>query len=383
MQSKESDSPSMCTTVRSTPLIAIESPSCVPLRMVPQRIRRRPRSASITAPTSSIMPVNMPSLAYRSREAGARKGTFEVRGTRYEIRCQRSVLARDEGSVIDVHLDGAAFEGDGGLDVIGETNVSGLRRLRLFGDLSHRAPVVFPHGTVVDVGALNVETRPLNDSGVLLERKLRFGAGQPAPFVAKGRGRFRPPDDVGGDHVRAAFSDACQLPKALLQTDDRGSAYAVGGVEHAGVYWKAAAIGTEDGYEVAEVEEPGFGDRVMDKRVVQLDGGDAAGEAARERRGGFALPAGDVEQDRVFIGADGLGDDLDGLGSAGGEVFLARVDAGEVRHGLSLQLRVESRWRRPIAEAVHTPPPTRPHRGGAWWPKRTWSSLRMTHSIRR
>src|SRR6266545_3656978 len=148
MQSKESDSPSMCTTVRSTPLIAIESPSCVPLRMVPQRIRRRPRSASITAPTSSIMPVNMPSLAYRSREAGARKGT------------------------------------------------------------------------VVDVGALNVETRPLNDSGVLLERKLRFGAGQPAPFVAKGRGRFRPPDDVGGDHVRAAFSDACQLPQALFQTDD-------------------------------------------------------------------------------------------------------------------------------------------------------------------
>src|SRR6266540_4690041 len=215
MQSKDSDSPSICTTVRSTPLIAIESPSCVPLRMVPQRIRRRPRSASITAPTSSIMPVNMPSLAYRSREAGARKGTFEVRGTRYEIRCQRSVLARDEGSVIDVHLDGAAFEGDGGLDVIGETDVSGLGRLRLFGDLAHRAPVVFPHGTTVNVVALDVQAGAFNDGGVLIERKLRFGAGQPAPFVTKGRVRFRPPDDVGGDHVPAAFGDARELAQAL------------------------------------------------------------------------------------------------------------------------------------------------------------------------
>src|SRR3990172_6271284 len=59
MQLKCSVSASICATVRSTPLIAIESPGAVPSSTFPQAMTRRPRSASRTLPTSSMMPVNM------------------------------------------------------------------------------------------------------------------------------------------------------------------------------------------------------------------------------------------------------------------------------------------------------------------------------------
>src|SRR3990172_4133557 len=77
MQLNSSVSPSMRATVRSTPLMAIESPSAVPSRTSRQEMTRRPRSASRTAPTSSMMPVNMVALGYTERTRGD-KGDLDL-----------------------------------------------------------------------------------------------------------------------------------------------------------------------------------------------------------------------------------------------------------------------------------------------------------------
>ena len=52
-------SPAISATVRSTPLMAIESPSCASETTRGARMRSVPAPASITSPTSSMIPVNM------------------------------------------------------------------------------------------------------------------------------------------------------------------------------------------------------------------------------------------------------------------------------------------------------------------------------------
>src|SRR3972149_4923593 len=57
-----------------TPFPAMESPSAVPSSTFSQAMTRRPRSASRTAPTSSMMPVNMVELGYREQGTGNKGG---------------------------------------------------------------------------------------------------------------------------------------------------------------------------------------------------------------------------------------------------------------------------------------------------------------------
>ena len=70
----------------------------------------------------------------------------------------------------------------------------------------------------------------------------------------------------------------------------------------------------------------------MDERLEELDSGDAASEAARERSSSLPFAAGDIKEHRTLAGLYGLGDDLDRLGGAGGKVLLAGVDASVVWH---------------------------------------------------
>src|SRR6266542_6601342 len=94
MQSKESDCPSIFTTVRSTPLIAIESPARVPSSTVRQPMRSRPSPDSITDPTSSIMPVNILSKGCRVRRQGSRRLRLPDSGVVGEIDSLRLEFAQ-------------------------------------------------------------------------------------------------------------------------------------------------------------------------------------------------------------------------------------------------------------------------------------------------
>src|SRR3990172_3526784 len=100
MQLKWSVSPSMCVTVRSTPFTAMESPGAVPSSTFSQAMTSRPRSASRTAPTSSMMPVNI----------GVRTWVLEPRtqallhhaGVVPRFLAQPASLGRDLADVVEV-----------------------------------------------------------------------------------------------------------------------------------------------------------------------------------------------------------------------------------------------------------------------------------------
>ena len=65
-----------------------------------------------------------------------------------------------------------------------------------------------------------------------------------------------------------------------------------------------------------------------------VDRSDATTKPGGEVAGGFALAAGDLEDARAGIRAGGLREPRHRLGSAGGEVFLAGVDADVVHRSL-------------------------------------------------
>ena len=87
-----------------------------------------------------------------------------------------------------------------------------------------------------------------------------------------------------------------QFAQAVLKADDRWPADAIAGVECGVTNRQPSPVGAKHGDQVAQVEEPSLRGGVVDKRIVHLDGRDAAGEAPRKRRRSLAFAAGDIEK---------------------------------------------------------------------------------------
>src|SRR5438105_5067532 len=96
--------PSSSTTVRSTPLTAIESPGRTPSISSPHSTTSVPRSDCRTNPTSSMMPVNISALSRESRAGVDARGSGEH--ILYATPDDRVIeadepAARDNGSLLD------------------------------------------------------------------------------------------------------------------------------------------------------------------------------------------------------------------------------------------------------------------------------------------